>query len=227
MGFQALFLDMDGSFLDFEAAERQAFFRALSKAGVEPTEERCRLYSSINDSLWKAFERGEIEKADIRSQRYTRLFERLGIEADGVAVERDYEVFLGDGHELIPGAEAALRYLYDRYPLYVVTNGFAQVQRSRLRLAGIAGLMRDCFISEEIGAQKPKKEFFDRCFERMDPEVRPSEILLIGDSLTSDILGAKNAGLSSCWFNPKGLRNESGILPDHEIHMLSELKNFL
>ncbi len=227
MNFKALFLDMDGTFLDFEAAERQAFFRALSKAGAEPTEERCRLYSSINDSLWKAFERGEITKGDIRRQRYTLLFERLGILADGVAVEQDYEVFLGEGQDLIPGARETLDYLYARYPLYVVTNGFAQVQRNRLRLAGIDGLMRDCFISEELGAQKPKKVFFDRCFERMDRAFRPSEILMIGDSLTSDILGAKNAGLSSCWFNPKRLKNESGILPDHEIHTLAELKNIL
>ncbi len=227
MDFKALFLDMDGTFLDFEAAERQAFYRALQKADVEPTAERCRLYSSINDSLWKAFERGEIAKEDIRRQRYVRLFDRLGVDADGGAVERDYEGFLGEGCDLLPDARNVLEYLHARYPLYVVTNGFAQVQRSRLRLAGIGELMRDSFISEELGAQKPKKAFFDRCFARMGGAFEPSEILLIGDSLTSDILGAKNAGLSSCWFNPKRLRNESGILPDREIHTLMELENFL
>lgn len=227
MEFRALFLDMDGTFLDFEAAERQAFYRALSGAGVEPTLERCSLYSAINDGLWKAFERGEIGKQDIRRQRYTLLFERLGIRADGEAVERAYEGFLGEGHELMPHAGEVLAYLHARYPLYVVTNGFAQVQRSRLKLAGIRSLMRDCFISEELGVQKPKKEFFDRCFARMEGNLAPSEVLLIGDSLTSDILGAKNAGLSSCWFNPKGLENESGFRPDFEIHSLTELKDLL
>lgn len=227
MRYRALFLDMDGTFLDFHAAERDAFYKAFRETGKEPAKEHYLLYSRINEDLWKAFERGEIEKAQIRSSRFCRLFEQLGIAADGISIEQDYEAFLGEGHELIPHAREVLAFLYERYPLYVVTNGFARVQRSRLKLAGIEGFMEQIFISEEIGYQKPRKEFFDACFSRIEPPVLPKEVLLIGDSLTSDILGAKNAGIASCWFNPEHLCNESGIQPDYEIGSLLELKKLL
>lgn len=227
MKYKALFLDMDGTFLDFKAAERQGFCRAMQKAGLEADEERYQAYSAINDGLWKAFERGEIEKKEIRESRYTKLFEKYGIEADGLAVEADYEIFLGEGHDLIPHAKEMLAYLAERYPLYVVTNGFAAVQKNRQKLAGIDRFMTQNFISEEIGYQKPQKEFFDHCFLRISPAISPKEVLLIGDSLTSDILGAKNAGIDSCWFNPDGAVNDRGVEPDYEIRCLTELKKLL
>lgn len=189
--YKALFLDMDGTFLDFAAAEHGAFFKTMNKNGYPPTEELYQAYSAINDGLWKAFERGEIAKADIRDSRFTRLFERYGIAADGVAAEKDYEGFLGEGHELIPHAREVLEYLAARYPLYVVTNGFGAVQKSRLKLADIEKYMTQRFISEEVGFQKPQKEFFEVCFARMEPQAAREEILLIGDSLTSDILGQR------------------------------------
>lgn len=225
--FKALFLDMDGTFLDFHAAERAAFFKAFQKAGAEPTQENYERYSALNDSLWKAFERGEIEKQDIRNSRFTKLFEALGLEADGIATEREYERFLGKGHDLIPHAKEVLEYLAGRYPLYVVTNGFAQVQKTRLALAGIDRFMTQKFISEQIGYQKPQKEFFDACFAQLEQKFAPSEILLIGDSLTSDIRGAHNAGIASCWFNPAQAVNESGICPTYEIADLRELLELL
>lgn len=227
MKYRALFLDMDGTFLDFHAAEREAFYRTFASIGKEADEEKYRLYSAINDSLWKAFERGEIEKDTIRKSRYTKLFERLGIEADGIAAERNYERFLGEGHALMPHAGEVLAWLAERYPLYVVTNGFANVQRNRQKLAGIDVFMAQMFISEEIGYQKPQKEFFDVCFSKIEPPLKPEEVLVIGDSLTSDILGAKNAGIDSCWFNPEGLANGSGIQPEYEIRSLPELKELL
>lgn len=225
--YKALFLDMDGTFLDFAAAEQGAFFQTMEKAGYPATEELYRAYSAVNDSLWKAFERGEIQKTDIRSRRFSDLFKRYGISADGVLAEREYEGFLGEGCQLIPHAGQVLEYLAARYPLYVVTNGFAGVQRSRLKLAGIDKFMTRCFISEEIGFQKPQEEFFRVCFAHMEPGTEREEILLIGDSLTSDIQGAKNAGLDSCWFNPAGAANPKGIQPEFEIRSLTELMDLL
>lgn len=227
MKYRALFLDMDGTFLDFHAAEREAFYKTFASIKEEADEEKYRLYSAINDSLWKAFERGEIEKDTIRKSRYGKLFERLGIEADGMAAELVYERFLGEGHALIPHAKEVLSWLAGRYPLYVVTNGFAKVQRNRQRLAGIDVFMTQMFISEEIGFQKPQKEFFDVCLSKAEPSLKPEEVLVIGDSLTSDILGAKNAGIDSCWFNPEGLLNHSGVVPEYEIRSLTELKALL
>lgn len=225
--YRALFLDMDGTFLDFHAAEEEAFYRALQKAGAEPARELYRAYSAINDGLWKSFEKGEITKQEIRDRRFTKLFEKYGMKADGIAVEKDYEVFLGEGRALIPHAKEVLAYLAGRYFLYVVTNGFGAVQKNRLRLSGIATYMTQVFISEELGFQKPQKEFFDICFQKMKQKIPCSEILLIGDSLSSDIQGARNAGLDSCWFNPDRMINESAVRPDYEIRTLRELTQML
>lgn len=227
MKFKAVFLDMDGTFLDFQAAEKEAFYKTLKGSKIEPDEVRYQRYSSINDSLWKAFERGEIAKETIRSSRFTLLFQELGLDADGDAAEEFYERALGEGHALMPHAREVLQYLSERYALYVVTNGFKNVQKSRLRLADIERFMVKSFISEEVGFQKPQKEFFDVCFAEIVPALKPTEVLLIGDSLTSDILGAQNAGIASCWFNPDGIPNESGAEPDYEIRSLLELKELL
>lgn len=225
--YEALFLDMDGTFLDFEAAEKEAFFRTFASLGLCADEETCREYSRINLGLWKAFERGEIEKQQIRDSRFTLLFEALGIEADGLMAEANYERFLGEGHELMPHAKEVLEWLSARYPLYVVTNGFKHIQTNRLRLADIDRFMTQKFISEDVGYQKPQKEFFEVCFERMERKVSPEKILVIGDSLSSDIKGAANAGLDSCWFNPGEEENRSGIRPDYEIKSLLALKELL
>lgn len=227
MKYKALFLDLDGTFLDFHAAEREAFYKTLRQSGIEPDEKRYRRYSAINDSLWKAFERGEIPKDTIRSRRYALLFQELGIDSDGIAAEKCYEQALGEGHALMPYAREVLEHLSGRYSLYVVTNGFENVQKSRLKLADIERFIVKSFISEEVGYQKPQKEFFEVCFREIAPALAPGDVLLIGDSLTSDILGAKNAGIASCWFNPEGLQNRSGLQPDYEIRSLLELKELL
>lgn len=225
--YKALFLDMDGTFLDFQTAEREAFFRTFASLGLKADEEICAEYSRINLGLWKAFERGEIEKQQIRDSRFPLLFEALGLETDGLLAEKNYEKFLGEGHALMPHAREVLEWLSARYPLYVVTNGFKHIQTNRLKLADIDRFMTQKFISEDIGYQKPQKEFFQVCFERMEQKFLPEEILVIGDSLTSDIRGAANAGLDSCWFNPQGEANCSGVQPDYEIKSLLALKKLL
>lgn len=227
MRYEALFLDMDGTFLDFHAAERAAFLQCMARFGVEGAEEAYPVYSALNDGFWKAFERGEISRQQIREQRFGALFLQLGVREDGRLAELEYERLLREGHELLPHARQVLTYLAARYPLYVVTNGFADTQRRRLALAGIDSLMTKLFISEQIGAQKPEKAFFDHCFAHLERRTAPENILLIGDSLTSDIRGAANAGMPSCWFNPERRENNSGLEPDYEIASLTELMSFL
>lgn len=227
MRYKALFLDMDGTFLDFAAAERGAFYKTFLEHKIQPEESCYRRYSAINDSLWKAFERGEIEKDAIRRRRFSLLFEELGIDLDGAAAETFYETALGREHALMPHGREVLEFLSERYPLYVVTNGFQKVQESRLKLADIERFITKTFISEQIGYQKPQKEFFDACFAGIVPAPARQEVLLIGDSLTSDIQGARNAGIASCWFNPEGRFNESSVRPDYEIRSLLELKELL
>ena len=209
-GYTTLLLDMDGTFLDFEAAERSAFLTAMTRHGYPAGEEEYACYQRINHGLWEAFERGEIDKPTLLSTRFGRLFEALGVSGDGAAFEREYQALLGEGAQLMEGAEEVLSHLAKRYALYVVTNGVERTQRNRLRLSGIDRFMTDLFISEAIGWQKPQKEFFDACFARLSEKDR-SRMLIIGDSLTSDIQGGFNAGIDTCWFNPKGKKRPEGF----------------
>lgn len=234
--YTALLLDMDGTFLDFEATQRQAFMTAMKDHGYPTAEGGYATYCRINHGLWEAFERGEIDKPTLLSTRFGRLFDALGIEGDGAAFEREYQRLLGEGHDLMEDAWEVLEALSKTYPLYVVTNGVESTQRNRLRLSGIERFMTRIFISEAIGWQKPQKEFFAYCFSHME-EAHREKMLIVGDSLTSDIQGGINAGIDTCWFNPAGKEKperwiEKNGLPrpgfcDFEIRRLTQLPEIL
>ena len=226
MEYTTLLLDMDGTFLDFGAAERSAFFRAMDNNGYEADEGTYKLYSRINHGLWEAFERGEIDKQTLLFTRFGRLFESMGVEGDGAAFEKEYQLLLGEGHELMEDAWEVLEYLYKKYDLYVVTNGVEATQRSRLKLSGIERFMKDMFVSEAVGYQKPQIEFFDYCFAHIDG-FEKEKAMIIGDSLTSDIQGGNNAGVACCWFNPSGKERSLELRIDKEIKSLKELLQFL
>ena len=228
--YTTLLLDMDGTFVDFEAAQRNAFDTAMRAHGYPAGEAEYALYEKINHGLWEAFERGEIDKPTLLSTRFARLFEALGAEGDGAAFELEYQALLGEGAQLMEGAEEMLSLLAEKYRLYVVTNGVERTQRNRLRMSGIDRFMLELFISESVGWQKPQKEFFDFCFARI-PEKDRSRMLIVGDSLTSDIQGGFNAGIDTCWFNPKGKSRPEGYVregfSDWEIRSLYELRELL
>lgn len=233
--YEALLLDMDGTFLDFEASQKQAFRKAMTAHGYPAGEKEYETYCRINHGLWEAFERGEIDKPTLLSTRFVRLFGALGIEGDGAAFEKEYQSLLGTGHDLMEDAWDVLGQLSAQYALYVVTNGVESTQRNRLHLSGIERFMTGIFISETIGYQKPQKEFFDYCFSHIKEDRR--RMIIIGDSLTSDIQGGINAGIDTCWFNPAGERRPDGWLRrngmprpgfrDLEIRKLRELTELL
>ena len=225
--YRYVFIDLDDTILDFGAAEHVAYSETLRQLGIEPTEELMALYRTINRSWWEKHERGEVDRDALLVLRHAELFRALGIERDAEECERIYRGLLGVGHWFIEGAEALLRYLYEKgYALYIASNGVADTQYSRIASAGIGKYFRDVFISEDLGSHKPEKAYFDRCFARI-PGFAPSEALLIGDSLTSDIRGGKNAGIAVCWFNPRGKTAPPELKPDYEIRKLAELETLL
>ena len=206
-----LFLDLDDTLLDFGEAERHGILRTLRELGIAPTEETLALYSRINQQQWERFERGEIPREQVLIERFSLLFQALGC---------------GIGHWFVPGAEALLSRLAPRYRLYLASNGVADTQYSRLESAGISHYFQEIFISEDTGFHKPEKGYFDYCFARI-PDFDPAMAMIVGDSLTSDILGGKNAGLRTCWFNRTGRPPRPDIVPDFEIHRLEELPDIL
>ncbi len=224
--YKALLMDVDGTLLDFDRAEAAAFVKVLAKYGLEPEERYVQEYHRINQECWEAFEVGQMERDDVLTVRFERFFGAHNLPVSGREAEDAYRVWLGEGAYLMEGALEILDYLKERYELYVVTNGVGATQRKRLKASGLSGYFRELFISEEAGSQKPQKEFFDYCFARI-PDIRPEEMMVIGDSLTSDIQGGVNAGVDTCWFNPQGNENRKALPVTREIRRLSELKTFL
>ena len=220
--FDVILLDVDGTLLDFGMSEKQGMKVVLEQYGFEPTEERLLLYHEINEGFWSAFERGEVTKEDLVRQRFETFFGRLGRAVDGREAEELYRRQLDASAFLIDGALELCAYLKDRYDLYVVTNGTSSTQYKRLAASGLDGFMKDIFVSEDAGSQKPQKEYFDYCFSRI-PDANPRRMLLIGDSPASDIKGGMAAGTYTCWYNPGGKALPEGIRADYEVGSLKEL----
>lgn len=226
--FTTLLLDVDGTLLDFDEAERRGVQAVLQAFGAAPTDERIHRYHQINLDCWKAFERGEIPKEAIFQKRYPLFFSEMGILVDAASAEALYRQKLDGCAVLLPGALEICAFLKERYDLYVITNGVSSTQYSRLRLSGLDQYFQDIFVSEDAGSQKPQKEYFDYCLARIT-EKDKNKMLVIGDSLTSDIQGGKNAGIATCWVNLTGASRpaKTSLLPDYEVHSLYDLKHFL
>lgn len=224
--YKYVFLDVDDTIFDFLKTERVAITKTLSLFGIDPTDELIAHYSRINQRCWEKFERGEITRARVLIERFETLFSELGVTLDPQEVEDTYQRLLGVGHIFVEGAEDIIAYLAPKYHLYIASNGVAMTQDSRLKSSGIVPNFDGIFISERTGYHKPEKEYFDYCFARI-PGFRPEEAIIVGDSLSSDILGGKNAGIATCWFNYRGKPARADIQPDYTIHKLEELKNIL
>ena len=167
-----------------------------------------------------------MDRKTVIYSRFGLLFRELGIEDDGIGFEDVYQDLLGQQHVIIPEAPEVIDYLYRKYELYIVTNGVTATQLRRLKDSGMDRYMRKIFVSEETGYQKPWKEYFDYCFERI-PQFDPEKSLIIGDSLSSDIKGGNNAGIKTCWYNPGKEQNTLNLRIDYEISSLKELYEFL
>ena len=224
--FEYLFLDLDDTILDFQKAEHIALSKTLAHYGLEPTDEVCALYSRINKAHWEMLERKELTREQVLTGRFLTLFNQMGYTVDPEAVARTYEKNLAIGHYFLPGAEEAVDSLHKKYRLFLASNGTASVQKGRMTSANLYRFFERVFVSQEIGHNKPSKAYFDACFAQI-PGFDPERAIIVGDSLTSDILGGQNAGIATCWVNPDGKPRREGIRVDHEIKALSELENLL
>lgn len=222
MQIKNVLLDLDNTILDFDTAERAAITKTLRTLGIEPTDAIAKRYSEINLMFWEKLERGEINRRQTLVGRFAALFEELGVSVEAGLAEDTYENFLCIGHYFVPGAEQLLETLHGKYHLYICSNGSKKVQDSRIASSGIAKCFDGIFISEELGLNKPDKRYFEACFAQI-PDFKRESSIMVGDSLTSDIKGAHNAGLRSVWFNPAHKAMTGDAAPDYEIDALEKL----
>lgn len=219
-----LFLDLDDTILDFQKAERLALAKTLESFGLPPTDTVLARYHEINREHWERLERKELTRQQVLVGRFAALFQEMGLSAEAEKVARAYEENLSQGHYFLPGAEEALKSLSKKYKLYLASNGTARVQAGRLKSAGIIPYFQEIFVSEEMGYNKPDPAYFDACFARI-PGFRKDRAMMVGDSLTSDILGGIQAGIATCWVNPH--HKTGSIRPDYEIESIVQLEALL
>lgn len=224
--YRTILLDADGTLFDFKASEGNALTAVFKKYGYVLNEEIRKTYEEININLWKQYEQGKIDRNTVIYSRFGKLFKTIGIDDDGIGFEDDYQKLLGMQHDLYEDALEVIQYLHGKYDLYIVTNGVTATQMQRLKDSTLNQYMKDIFVSEATGFQKPMKEYFDYCFEQIG-DVDKSKTMIIGDSLTSDIKGGNNAVITTCWYNPDGLKNDTDAVVDIEIHELRELYQIL
>lgn len=224
--YDILLFDADRTLLDFDATEKQALKGTFEKYKIPFHEEIQQTYQKLNHQLWKAYEEGSIDRHTVIYTRFDKLFSEFGLKVDGVAFEDDYQVALSRGHDLMAHAMDVVTKLKKKHDLYIVTNGVSATQYRRLNDSGLDQHFKKLFISEECGYQKPQKEYFDVVFQHIQPKDK-DRVLIIGDSLSSDIQGGINAGIHTCWFNPEKSKNDKGLVIDHEITDLRELCNIV
>ena len=227
--YTTILFDADDTLLDFGKDETQALLKTLTNHGVPTTEENINIYKEINVGLWKALERGEIDKPTLKKVRFARFFKAIGFETqeDTFSINEEYLGNLGDGGNLLEGARELLDKLKaDGYDLYIVTNGIEHTQKQRLTKAGILPCFTEIFVSEAIGYQKPRKEYFDYVLTHIKEQDK-SKVLLIGDSLTSDIKGAMDAGIDCIWLRHNAAADYSSYTPNYIISDISEAEDII
>lgn len=227
-----LLWDIDGTLLNFEASERDSISRLFSEYGFgQCTDDMLADYSNINRKYWEALERGELTKPEVLIYRFREFFEKYGLNAH-IAVEFNakYQLYLGDTVVFQDGGYETTEELQGKIIQCAVTNGTKEAQSKKLLTSGLGELLDYVFISDEIGIEKPNKGFFDKAFDKLKKnlgEFSPEDVMIVGDSLTSDIQGGINAGIKTCWYNPCGNSNTLDVRPDYEIRKVSDVINIL
>jgi len=222
--YKYLLFDLDDTLLDFKGSEKQALRKVLQKHNLDSSDKIIQLYSDINDSFWKRFEKGEITRADIFEGRFIEFSKQLGIDFDTCAVSQEYFKELSLCGLTFPYAIPLLDKLSKRgYVLAAITNGSTIPQTGRIKASGIKDFFNGgIYISEVIGYQKPQKEYFDFVLNAIGNPPK-DEVLLLGDSLSSDIKGAVGMGLDNCFVNLKGQVLPQDIKPTFTVTALEDI----
>ncbi len=224
--YKAILWDVDGTLLNFLKSENAAIKECFRHFGLpECTDEMVAVYSEINEGYWKLLERGEITKPELFTSRFRDFFAKIGVSCDESQFNSLYQRTLGSHVFPNDNSIELVKSLKGRVRQYAVTNGSAVAQERKLRVSGLDELFDEIFISDKVGAEKPTVEFFDRVFAQI-PEGR-EDAIIVGDSLTSDIRGANNAGIACCWYCPERLEPPSDLRIDYTITDLNQITDII
>lgn len=224
--YDIVLLDADMTIWDFEASEKLALKDTVEFVGAEMTEDVFAFYHKVNSALWKAFDLKQVTKEELAYRRFADLLEYVGKEGEPLALNRYYQQRLGEHSIMLPGAEEMCRTLAERCTLYILTNGMHVAQVGRFEKSPIKKYIKDMFISEDMGCQKPDKEYYDKVFGLIGLEDK-SRAVMVGDSLTSDIQGGINGGVDTIWYNPKEKPHNPDIMPTYTAYSMADIINYI
>lgn len=217
-----LLFDADDTLFDYGRAETDALVSAFAAQGVAFQGAWLPVYQRVNAAAWRMLEEGAVTAARLRVLRFEQLFSELRLALDPASFSAVYLRQLSQQAHLVAGARDVLQSLHATHRFAIITNGLSDVQRPRLASSPLAPLIDHVLISEELGVAKPAPGFFDIAIERLgSPDRR--DLLIIGDSLSSDIAGGVASSIDTCWFNPGGLPRRADVVPKYEIRSLAEL----
>lgn len=233
---KTVLIDIDNTLLDFDAYVQEAMKYGFKKFNLGSYEDYMfQVFEQLNNGMWREIEQGIMTYEELLQKRWNRIFSELDISFDGTEFEKYFRRYLFDSAIPVKGAEDILAYLKDRYILCVASNGPYEQQLNRLRKGQMFSYFSEFFISEKIGASKPSEKFFSYCLNKLnnervrqkESEILPSEVIMIGDSLTSDIAGATASGFKTCFFDRKKNGKTNNLNIDHIISELADIKSFL
>jgi len=226
MKYDWILFDADGTLFDYCKAQAAALENSFRQRGIPFSGEIVELYSGINEKIWSDFEKGRITSDLLRTKRFEILFREIGIESDTRSFSAGYLSALSERADLLDGAQDLLDSISGRIRMMLITNGLKDVQRARVANSSIGHHFEDLVISDETGFAKPDKGIFEAAFDRMGNPGR-DRVLMVGDSLTSDIRGGNDYGIDTCWFNPSGRACDQDVRIDYEIARLEELRGII
>ena len=227
---KAVLIDVDDTLLDFHAYVREALKSGFAEFGLgEYTANTYEVFTKVNNQMWRDLEDKKITFQELMATRFSNVFDALGVECDGPAFEKYFRGRLFYSAIHVDGAMEMLEYLHGKYILCAASNGPYEQQMHRLEIGGIAEKMSHFFISEKMGVSKPSKEYFDICIRELneDGEILPEEIMIIGDSLTSDMAGGIGSGIKTCFFDRKCTGDTKGLNIDYVVCDLRDVRKFL
>lgn len=226
MNKKIVLLDLDNTIIDFNECARRSIMGIFEDLRFHYDDNVFNMFLTENVKIWKRLESGEIDKAYLRANRWNIILEKLGIDYDGTIIEERFENGVALGAYPVEGAYELLDYLYDKYDLYVVSNGLKFVQESRVKIGKYDKYFKALFLSEDIGIQKPDIRFFDYCYEKLGFPPK-NELILIGDSLSADIKGGNDFGIDTIWFNIHAEENKTDTKPTYIVNKLKEIESIL
>ena len=234
--YDAIFIDIDDTILDFSKCSFSSVKKSFADFDYDISDTEYAdffgKFMAHNLALWNKVELGLMEKSELHRTRFSSAFALFGINGlDGIEFEKRYRVHLANSYEKVAGADEFLSYLSSKYPLFTASNAPHNQQIVRLTASNLLGYFTEIYTSELIGSEKPKKEFFDECFTRaqkfFDSPLLPSRCVMIGDSLSADVVGGNDYGMTTVWFNIYSTTNDGIASPDYTINSLVEIKDIL